>query len=136
MSEAIQAENAKKKKLEELMRDASAAARGRLALHTPIMDGDDRKFDELAYDFEKLTGWEFASAIDAGTIGNKKSVFNLRDTEALSLFAAAAAKCTDGLDATDIRQRIGTFDATIAIKIAATFFNFSSLAGSMRITSA
>lgn len=112
---------------------ANAVAKGRFKLSKPIRDGE-KEYDELTYDFNELTGMELAKAIDNGTYGRQKDAFNLSDTQALSLFAAAAAKCTKGLDATDIRERLGAADATTAIKIAVIFFNGASLAGGMRIS--
>lgn len=112
---------------------AKTVASGKFKLAKPIRDGE-KEYNELTYDFNELTGWELAKAIDTGTIGRQRDAFNLSDTQALSLFAAAAAKCTEGLDATDIRERLCAADATTAIKVAVIFFTGASLAGGMRIT--
>lgn len=111
---------------------AKTVSKGRFKLEVPIRDGD-RVYDELTYDFNSLTGWELARAMD-GAASERRSLFNMTDAQALSLFAAAAAKSTGGLDATDIRERIGAADSIAAIKVAAIFFSGSSLAGSLRIT--
>lgn len=111
---------------------AEKVSSGRFKLLVPIQDGE-QKHDELTYDFNKLTGWELAKAMDSAAerLSNSNS---MTDTQALSLFAAAAAKATPGLDATDIRERMGAVDAIAAISLASIFFRGSLLAGSLRIT--
>lgn len=116
---------------EETMEKAS---KGKFTLKVPIMDGE-KKHDVLLYDFNQLTGWEIARAIDSGESRNSGSN-TLTNTQALAVFSAAAAKCTDGLDATDIKERLSAFDVSAAINIASVFFRFTLLSGSMRITSA
>lgn len=111
---------------------AETVSSGKFKLKTPIRDGE-KEYTELKYDFNALTAWELARAIDTG-INGKNDPFNVTDVQALSLFAAAAAKATEGLDATDIRERMGGADGIAAIRVAAIFFNGSSLAGSLRFT--
>ena len=111
---------------------AETVSKGRFRLMIPIEDGD-RKYEELKYDFNKLTGWELAKAIDGGADRNAQAG-NVTDLQALSLFAAAAAKATDGLDTTDIKERLSAQDAIAAISVASIFFRGSLLAGSLRIT--
>ena len=111
-------------------------SKGRLKLAAPIQDGD-RTYDELRYDFGAMTGWELARAMDVGAgVAGPGAGQALTDTQALCLFAAAAARETEGLDATDIRERLGAMDAVTAIRVAGYFFRGSLLAGSARITSA
>ena len=111
---------------------AEKVSTGKFKLASPIEDGDQR-YEELTDDFNSLTGWELANAMDEG---GKKSgnPTEITDTQALSLFAAAAAKRTGGLDATDIRDRMGALDAIAAISTAKIFFRGTLLAGSLRIT--
>ena len=111
---------------------AEAVARGTMKLLVPIEDGENT-YEELKYDFTRLTGWELARAIDSGA-ERGASHNNMTDVQALCLFAAAAAKCTGGLDATDIRDRLSAQDAILGISTAMTFFRGSLLAGSLRIT--
>ena len=111
---------------------AETVSKGKFTLKTPIRDGEN-EYSELKYDFNALTAWELAKAIDTGTSG-RNDAFNVSDAQALALFAAAAAKCTEGLDATDIRERMGAADGVAAIRVASIFFNGSSLAGSLRFT--
>ena len=118
---------------QETLKAMDALNKGKFGLKYPIRDGD-REYTELKYDFSSMTAWEMAQAIDKGTNG-KNDAFNLTDSQALALFAAAAGKCTEGLDATDIRERMSAADGVAAIKVAAIFFNTSSLAGSLRFTS-
>ena len=122
----------KQKKQLDPLKMVESISKGRFQLTVPITDGE-QKYDELRYDFTALTGWELASAIDMGTKPGGKSM-DLSDTQALALFAAAAGKATDGLDATDIRERMGAMDSIAAIRVAQLFFNGSSLAGSLRFT--
>ena len=111
---------------------AEKVSKGFFKLLVPIQDGE-QKHEKLAYDFNKLTGWELAKAIDSGT-DRVANASGMTDVQALSLFAAAAAKCTEGLDATDIRERMSASDAIAAISVASIFFRGSLLAGSLRIT--
>ena len=126
--------NAEEKKPMNPMEAAELVSKGKFTLKTPIHDGE-RVYEELYYDFNALTALELARAIDTGTSG-KNDAFSVKDEQALALFAAAAAKATEGLDATDIRERMGAADGVAAIRVAAIFFNSSSLAGSMRFTKA
>ena len=113
---------------------AENIGKGKMKLCSPIKDGE-KSYDEINYDFTALTGWEFARAMDsgAGTRG-AQNASAISEMQAMALFAAAAAKCTDGLDATDIRERMGAMDAIGAINIASLFFKSSLMATSLRIT--
>lgn len=142
INEAQAAENAqagaetKKKEPEFDPKEAIQQMRkGKLALLEPIQDGENT-YDELEYDFLALKGLELARALDIGGKGRMGRLGSeLSDEQALSYFAASAAKCQKqgGLDATDIRERIGGADAITAIQMAQLFFKVSSLAGSSRI---
>ena len=90
--------------------------------------------EELSYDFGKLTGWDFANAID-GAASERSSAFRLTQRQAFMLFAAAAEKCNEGVDAEDIQRRMGIDDAIKATQIAALFFNSTSQAGNLRMLS-
>lgn len=114
------------------VKSAETLSQGKFKLRKPIRDGE-KVYDELQYDFQALSAWELAKAIDAGTTG-QSNVFRITDTQALSLFAAAAAKATAGLDATDIRERMGAADGLAAMRVASIFFNAFSLEGSLRFT--
>ena len=107
-------------------------AKGKLKLAKPIQDGE-VLHDELVYDFNALSGWELDRALDNGD-NRDPYAKTLTDTQAMALFAAAAGKSTKGLDARDIKERMGPMDAIAAIRIAVLFFNGSLMAGSMRIT--
>lgn len=114
---------------------AKAVRHGKLKLAEPIEDGSN-VYDELEYDFGALKGLELARALDFGE--GPKDSFRLSDVQALNYFACAAAKCqkTGGLDATDIRERIGGMDAIKAIQLATVFFRASSRAGDRRLSKA
>ena len=65
------------------------AKSGIITLKTPLRAGG-RDVTELAYDFGKLTGWEYADAMDMDPrAGN---IYKITRKQALCLFAAAAGK--------------------------------------------
>lgn len=101
------------------------ATRGTLTLVRPIRAGG-KDVTELHYDFSRLTGWEFADAMDMDTRGTH--FFRLTRKQAVSMFAATAAKETPGVDAIDIRERMGVEDAIAAMDIAIVFLNTSTRA--------
>jgi len=114
---------------------AKSIRHGKLILAEPIEDGE-QKYEELEYDFGAMKGLELARALDFGD--GPKDSFRLTDVQALNYFACAAAKCQKpgGLDATDIRERIGGMDAIKAIQLATVFFRASSRAGDKRLSKA
>lgn len=100
-------------------------SKGTLELAIPIRArSEDVK--ELHYDFSKLTGWEYAEAMD--TDKEARNMFVVSKKQALCLFAAAAAKATDGIDAKDVKERIGLADAQRAVQVATLFLNVSAQA--------
>ena len=107
-------------------------AKGELRLAVPIR-ASGKDISALIYDFTKLTGWEFAQALDRDGSG-RADAFRLTQMQALELFAAAAAKMTPDIDAEDIRHRMSIEDAIKAAQIAVSFFSFTSQAANARIT--
>jgi len=101
-------------------------AKGTLTLVNPIRAGG-KDVAELEYDFQKLTGWEYAEAMDEerGTRG----MFQVSAKQCFALFAAAAAKATKGIDATDIKERMGAADAVTAGQVAQLFYIAAIRAG-------
>lgn len=99
---------------------------GTLALKQPIRS-QSMDLTELRYDFSKLTGWEYVEAMDEG--GATRNIFEISQKQALCLFAAAAGKATDGVDAKDVRTRIGMEDTLRAVQIAMVFIVASARAG-------
>lgn len=118
-----------KKSMEETLRTVS---RGQLQLDKPIR-ASNKDVTVLHFDFTKLTGWEFAQALDRDASGNTNA-FRLSQVQALELFAAAAAKETPDVDTEDIRRRIGISDAVKATQIAVVFFNLTSRTANSRIS--
>ncbi|MDD3881890.1 MAG: hypothetical protein PHI27_06525 [Eubacteriales bacterium] len=106
-------------------------AMGTIKLQTPIRAGG---VDVMAldYDFSKLTGKEYADAMDKDA--NTMSMFRISNKQALCLFACAAAKVTSGIDARDIEDRIGIQDSIKAVQLATIFFVASAREGNKRIT--
>ena len=104
--------------------------RGRMELRVPIQDGEN-VCKELNWDFLALTGAEYVDALDRDARAN--NTFRISNLQALCLFAAAAAKATPGVDATDIRRRISIMDAQKATQIATVFFTASNRVGNRNI---
>ena len=146
-AEAPMTAEEKKKKAEELRKQLQEEAekikkrnieadeiikqgKGRLTLETPILSRDE-EVKELQYDFTRLTGLEYTEAMDSDPTAQQ--IYRITYKQALSLYAKAAAKETDGLDARDIMQRIGVTDAVEGVQLATIFFTGSTRAGRMRI---
>jgi hypothetical protein len=105
--------------------------KGTLKLEIPIRAGGE-DVTELRFDFTSLTGWEYADAMDRDA--SAVNIFMITSKQAMMLFAATAAKETPGIDATDIRERMGIADAIKAVQLATIFFRASARAGDRRIT--
>lgn len=120
-----------RKQRSKIANEAMAEGKGRLALETPILSGDE-EITELIYDFTELTGMEYADAMDSDP--NAQQIYKITDRQALALFARAAAKQTDKVDSRDIMERIGMTDAVVGIQLATLFFSASTRAGRLRIT--
>lgn len=105
--------------------------KGKITLRTPIQDGQNT-VEVLHWDFTSVTGAEYVAAMDRGS-GNGNT-FRITNTQALELFAVAAAKATGGIDATDIRTRIGMVDALKVTQVATIFFTASNRAGNRSIS--
>lgn len=106
-------------------------ARGTLILESPIKDGKNT-VTEVHWDFLALTGTEYVNALDGA--GNTANTFLISNTQAFHLFAAAAGKATDGIDVTDIIQRMGAQDAQMGAQVAMLFSKASFLVASKRIS--
>lgn len=104
--------------------------KGKMKLSAPIQDGE-RTVEELSWDFGKLTGLEYAEALDSGDGQNN---FRITNTQALCLFAAAAAKVTEGLSAREILKGLDGMDAPAAIRVATIFFTASFRVGNRNIS--
>ena len=136
-SAETEAENAEKKEAAKLAKlldpeeQIRQFGRGRMELRVPIQDGEN-VCKVLNWDFLALTGAEYVDALDRDTRAN--NTFRISNLQALSLFAAAAAKATPGVDATDIRRGLGIMDAQKATQVATVFFTASSRAGHRNIS--
>lgn len=115
------------------MTAAEVSSKGCIELFDPIIDGE-REYKKLEYDFKALRGTELADALDADD-GNRTDPFRLTRRQAISLFAVAAEKKTDGLFAKEIKERLGVVDALNAVRIATLFFISTSRVGNFLITS-
>ena len=87
---------------------------------------------KLVYDFTRLTGMEYAEAMDSDPQADQ--VFRITNRQALALFAAAAAKDTPHVDKKDILERIGVADAMKGAQLATLFFVTSTRSGNLRIS--
>ena len=117
----------KVREINEVMRDG----RGRLGLKSPFTVGD-TEVTELVYDFNELTGLEYAEAMDSDS--KAFTAFSLTYRQGLALFARAAAKQTDGIDMRDILEHISSEDAVEAIQLGTLFFTVSTREGQRRIS--
>lgn len=131
LQEQFKAQIEERKAKSKLANEAMAEGKGRLALETPILSGDE-EITELIYDFNELTGMEYADAMDSDP--NAQQIYKITDRQALALFAKAAAKQTDKVDMRDIVERIGMTDAVVAVQLATLFFSASTRAGRLRIS--
>ena len=98
-------------------------SKGTLELATPIR-ARSKDVTALHYDFTRLTGWEYAEAMDSDPAA--RNVFVVTKKQAICLFAAAAAKVTPDVDAKDIKERIGLADAQRAVQVATLFLTTSA----------
>ena len=62
------------------------------------------------------------------------NLFRLSARQAMEMFARAATKETEGIDATDIRERMVAQDARKATQLATVFFAAANRAGNDRIS--
>lgn len=142
MNEMKNADTKITKAIEQAEKLLPTIAKGGLKLEKPILAAG-REITELHWDFRNLTGWEYASALDSDDAG--VNAFRITNKQALSLFAAAAAKATvvknengmdiHPLDARDIKERMGINDTIKAVQHATVFFITSARAGNKRILS-
>lgn len=101
----------------------SMISKGTLELAAPIR-ARSKDVTALHYDFTKLTGWEYAEAMDSDPAA--RNIFIVTKKQAICLFAAAAAKATPDIDAKDIKERIGLADAQRAAQVATLFLTTSA----------
>lgn len=134
LEEAKRVLQAKTEEIRAKTKEANEAlmqGKGIFKLEKPIKSGEE-EVTELAYDFTEMTGLEYTDAMDSDP--NASQIFKITNRQALSLFAAAAAKQTPLLDRRDIEERIGMTDAVEVIQLATLFFSASTRAGRLRIS--
>lgn len=132
--EKIEAAAERRRKIEQMQEETLLKiASGTLKLATPIRSGG-ADVTELQYDFGKMTGLEYADAMDS----DKKSqnMFVMTQKQALALFAKAAGKANKGMDETDILERLGGVDAMEATQLAMYFFKVSAQIKNRRTSAA
>lgn len=113
--------------INEAMRDG----RGKLELKSPFSVGD-TEITELEYDFNELTGLEYADAMDSDAKAN--TAYKVTYRQGLALFACAAAKQTPGVDMRDILEKLGAEDSVEAVQLGTLFFSMSTREGQLRIS--
>ncbi len=106
-------------------------SKGTITLATPITVRD-KQVTEIKYDFSKVTGREYADALDEDT--RSMNIYRLTAKQALSLFARAVSKVTENVDPTDVKEQIGVQDSVKAIQLSSLFFAASAKAGNDRIS--
>ena len=122
------------KPIEDPVQILRQLCRGKLKLFTPIRAAG-HDVTELSFDFVGLTTFEILDALDDTTVINT-SAFAITNRQAMAIFAATAAKCTNDVDATDIKERMSGVDAIKAIQLAKLFWNASHRAGNKNILNA
>lgn len=127
LRQQIEERRAKSKEANEAM----IQGKGKLRLEKPILAGDE-EVTELEYDFNELTGMEYADAMDSDP--NAQQIYRITYRQGLALFAKAAAKQTSKIDMRDVMERIGVTDAVEAVQLATLFFSASTRAGRLRIS--
>lgn len=132
-NEAAQAENkAQAQSIMDPEEQLRMFGRGKMELARPILAGG-KDVTALQFDFTALTGREMVAALDKDG-GASMNAFRISDTQAFNLFAAAAGKATEGIDATDIRERMSAIDSVKAVQLATVFFSAANRAGNRRIS--
>lgn len=110
------AEQAKAELLEKVKK-------GSMKLAKPILSRDN-EVKEITYDFTGITGVEYAKTMDS--INIRTGAFTMTQEQALALFALAVEKTGCGLDAVDIKERLGMVDARVAVQKAQLFSRYRS----------
>lgn len=117
-----------------LLEMALKLGRGQFKLAVPLMSNG-KQFAEIEYDFNQLTGWEYAEAMDADTDFKPRNAFSMTDRQALALFGMAVEKKMDrAVDNYDVKRGLSIQDAIKAVQITNVFFAACSRAGNNRIT--
>lgn len=129
----LSAEEKREKLKETLDESRHTIEHGKLELMTPIRSGG-KDITVIEYDFSKLDSFDVMDALDSDA-KNRDSV-NLSNRQAFALFAAAVDKVHQGLDATDIKNRMGADDSFTAVRVAKAFFNVSAQRGALSISEA
>lgn len=111
--------------------EAMKEGRGKLELKSPFSVGD-TEITELEYDFNELTGLEYADAMDSDAKAN--TAYKVTYRQGLALFACAAAKQTPGVDMRDILEKLGAEDSVEAVQLGTLFFSVSTREGQLRIS--
>lgn len=124
----------KRRKLKETLDESRhTIEHGKMELMTPIRSGG-KDVTVIEYDFSKLDSFDVMDALDSD-LKNRDSV-NLSNRQAFALFASAVDKVHQGLDATDIKNRMGADDSITAVRVAKAFFNVSAQRGALSISEA
>lgn len=98
---------------------------GSVKLVKPILSRD-VEVKEITYDFSRIDGMEYAKCMDS--ISLRTGAFTMSQEQALALFALAVEKTGCGLDAIDIKERLGMVDARNAVQKTQLFFVVSEQA--------
>lgn len=103
--------------------------KGKLILAVPIRSRSE-DVNELDYDFGAISTKEYIAAMDSDR--EARNPFRISYKQAINLFAAAVACATEGIDATDIRERLSVKDAVYASQLASLFFAQQTQAAAIR----
>ena len=113
-------------KAEETKKEPGA---GEMVLTVPIR-ARSRDIEVLKYNFKKLTGKEYITAMDSDR--SASNPFKITAQQAAMLFAMAAAHETEDVDAKDIMERMCVEDVIYASQLASLFFVTATSAATRR----
>lgn len=102
---------------------------GEMVLSVPIR-AKSKDVSVLKYDFSKLTNREYLDALSSDR--GASDPFHITSKQAFNLFCASAARETEDIDATDVRERMAVKDTVYAVQIATVFFAMATREASMR----
>ncbi len=103
---------------EQLRANMKKLACGTMKLENPIRCKSE-DVTELAYDFSKLSGWEYAEAMDGDP--DARNVFRVTAKQAFNLFAKAVDKCMPDIDAVDVKRQLSLVDTVKAVQLGTLF---------------
>lgn len=104
--------------------------KGKIKLNKPLQAGEN-EITELKYDFEKITGLDYAMALSFDK--SSDGIQDLSVKQMVALFASGLE--TEGLDATDLLKRLDLQDMMAVVQVIRLFFTRKMYRASISIVS-